>query len=79
MSSAWIRARRATFALALLAAAPAQAATLLQAVQQRNVAAVRTLLAEDADANEQDVDGATPLLYAAHLGEVERATGTVAI
>ncbi len=34
-------------------------------------AAVRALLAAGADADARDVDGATPLLYAAHVGNVE--------
>ena len=46
----------------------ARADTLLEAVQRADVAAVRALLAAGADADARDVDGATPLLYAAHLG-----------
>jgi ankyrin repeat protein len=52
-------------------ASSAQGATLLEAVQQRDASAVRALLAERADPNAQDVDGSTPLLYAAHSASTD--------
>jgi ankyrin repeat protein len=55
----------------LAAAAAAHGATLLEAVQSGDVAQVRAALAQGADANARDVDGATPLLYAAHLANAE--------
>jgi len=49
--------------------ANAGAATLLDAAQARDTAAVRAALAAGADANARDVDGSTPLLYAAHAAD----------
>jgi len=48
----------------------ARGATLLEAVQQRDAVAVRSLLTQGSDVDARDVDGATPLLYAAHLSDI---------
>jgi ankyrin repeat protein len=50
---------------------PALDAELLQAAQGRNSAAVRALLAAGADANARAADGSTPMLYAAHFGDLD--------
>jgi ankyrin repeat protein len=62
----------AALVLALLTAGAtvAQGAGLVDAVQRRDAAAVSALLKQGADVNERDVDGATALLYAAHLGDL---------
>jgi len=56
----------------------ASAATLLEAVQARDAAAVRAALAAGADANARDVDGTTPLVYAAHAGDAAIARALLA-
>ncbi|HZF29098.1 MAG TPA: ankyrin repeat domain-containing protein [Gammaproteobacteria bacterium] len=62
----------------LVAAAAAHGATLFDAVQSGDLAQVRAALAQGADANARDVDGATPLLYAAHLANVDIVRALVA-
>ena len=44
---------------------------LVSAVKNRDVAAVRTLLKQRVDPNASDVDGTTPLIWAAHNGDSE--------
>src|SRR5262245_20149967 len=44
---------------------------LVNAVKNRDVATVRSLLKQDADPNAADIDGTTPLIWAAHNGEPE--------
>ncbi len=53
------------------AAGPAWGATLLDAVKARDAAAARALIAAGADPDQSAADGATPLLYAAHLVDAE--------
>jgi len=43
---------------------------LLEAAQKSNPTAVRALLAAGADANATAADGSTPMIYAAHFGDV---------
>src|SRR5262245_16950896 len=45
-------------------------AKLLDAAQKNNGDDVRALLAAGADANARAADGSTPLVYAAHFGDV---------
>src|SRR5262245_23009646 len=44
---------------------------LVSAVKTRDIATVRTLLKQKADPNAADVDGTTPLIWAAHNGDAE--------
>src|SRR5262250_4032686 len=44
---------------------------LVSAVKNRDVATVRTLLKQRVDPNASDVDGTTPLIWAAHNGNSE--------
>jgi ankyrin repeat protein len=57
--------------MVLLAAAAADNARFVNAVKSHDVAAVRTLLKQHADPNAPDVDGTTPLIWAAHNGDSE--------
>jgi len=50
--------------------APDLDAKLLDAAQQNNPTAVRALLAAGADANARAADGSTPMIYAAHFGDL---------
>jgi ankyrin repeat protein len=63
--------------LLAVAVSTAHAATLLETVQSGDLAAVRAALASGADASGRDVDGATPLLYAAHIGSVEMSRALI--
>ncbi len=60
-------------ALLTAGAGVAQGADLFDAVQRRDAAALSVLLKKGTDVNERAVDGATPLLYAAHLGDLASA------
>src|SRR5947209_16986470 len=55
----------------ILAASPADNARLVNAVKNRDLPAVRTLLKQHVDPNAPDVDGTTPLIWAAHNGDSE--------
>src|SRR5437667_8490311 len=44
---------------------------LVNAVKNRDIAMVRGLLKQHADPNAQDVEGTTPLIWAAHNGDAE--------
>ena len=57
----------------LLAASVAHAADLADAAEQRNGEAVRSLLAQKADVNDRQADGATALQWAAHWNDLETA------
>jgi ankyrin repeat protein len=59
-----------TLSAAAALAAPSQVA---DAVEHRDSAALRALLAKHVDVNAPQVDGATALLWAAHLSDVETA------
>ena len=59
------------FGVSILAAATADNVRLVNAVKNRDTAAVRTLLKQHADPNAPDVDGTTPLIWAAHNGDSE--------
>src|SRR5262245_18524132 len=72
-------ARRGLCACALLGLlATAHGATLLDAVQSGDAAQVRAALAQGADVNARDVDGATPLIYAAHFANTEMVRALLA-
>ena len=62
----------------LATGAPGQAAgragTLIDAVKQGDLEAVRVLLAEQVDVNAPEVDGTTALHWAANLGDLETVT-----
>src|SRR6266850_3298856 len=58
-------------AVTVLAAATLDNVRLINAVKSRDTAAVRTLLKQHADPNTPDVDGTTPLIWAAHNGDSE--------
>jgi ankyrin repeat protein len=55
----------------ILAAAGVDSTRLVNAVKNRDLATVRTLLKQHADPNAPDVDGTTPLIWAAHNGDSE--------
>ena len=66
----------ASCALALLVAAATYAANdlrLVSAAKNRDVPAAQTLLKQRIDVNVPDVDGMTPLHWAAHWDELELA------
>ena len=71
----WLGTVVAFAALACLAgAAAAQDQRLAAAVERQDPDAVRTLLAESADVNAAQPDGATPLHWAAHWNDLDTAT-----
>jgi len=55
----------------VLAAATLDNVRFVNAVKNRDTASVRTLLKQHADPNSPDVDGTTPLIWAAHNGDSE--------
>ena len=57
--------------LSMLAAGAVDNIRLVNAVKSRDLAAVRTLLKQHADPNAADVDGTTPIIWAAHNGDGE--------
>src|SRR5437667_5078222 len=63
--------------ISILLAAPLVSATtldnvrLVNAVKNRDATTVRGLLKQHADPNAPDVDGTTPLIWAAHNGDAE--------
>ena len=57
--------------------AAAQEAALADAVQRGDAAAVRTLLARDANVDERQGDGATALHWAAYLNDVDTTTALI--
>jgi ankyrin repeat protein len=59
------------FGVSILAAAAAANARFVNAVKNRDVTMVRTLLKQHADPNAPDIDGTTPLIWAAHNGDSE--------
>ena len=59
------------FGLGVLAAAGVDNVRLVNAVKNHDLAAIRTLLKQHADPNTPDVDGTTPLIWAAHNGDSE--------
>src|SRR5207244_12367011 len=59
------------FGVTVLAAAALDNVRLVNAVKNRDTATVRTLLKQHADPNTPDVDGTTPLIWAAHNGDSE--------
>jgi ankyrin repeat protein len=59
------------FTLSVLAAGAVDNVRLVNAVKSRDLAAVRTLLKQHADPNAADVDGTTPVIWAAHNADVE--------
>ena len=68
-------------ALALCAvptAASAGDSSMLDAVKQRDAARVRVLVKQRTLVNAPDADGATPLLIAAHLGDLDSANALIA-
>jgi ankyrin repeat protein len=58
-------------AVTMVTAFTADDLRLVTAVKNRDIAAVRTLLKQHGDPNSADVDGTTPLIWAAHNGESE--------
>ncbi len=66
-----LRLGAATAALVVAAGTAADAADLIEAVRGRDHAAVATLLAQGADANARQPDGATALHWAAHHDDLE--------
>jgi ankyrin repeat protein len=64
-----IRFLIASLCVWLASASVAAAATLVEAVNQRDTAAVRALIDAGADVDGADVDGTTPLIYAAHFAD----------
>ena len=66
-----LRLGAATAALVVAAGTAADAADLIEAVRGRDHAAVATLLAQGADANARQADGATALHWAAHHDDLE--------
>jgi ankyrin repeat protein len=57
--------------LSILAAGAVDNIRLVNAVKTRDLAAVRTLLKQHADPNTPDVDGTTPIIWAAHNADAE--------
>jgi len=57
--------------LSILAAGAVDNVRLVNAVKSRDLAAVRTLLKQHADPNTPDVDGTTPIIWAAHNADAE--------
>src|SRR5437667_10258891 len=57
--------------VSVLAAGAVDNVRLVNAVKSRDLAAVRTLLKQHADPNAADVDGTTPIIWAAHNGDGE--------
>jgi ankyrin repeat protein len=57
--------------VSILAAAGADNARFVSAVKNRDITTVRTLLKQHVDPNTPDVDGTTPLIWAAHNGDSE--------
>src|SRR2546429_7977670 len=55
----------------VLAAGTLDNVRLVNAVKNHDTATVRTLLKQHADPNSPDVDGTTPLIWAAHNGDSE--------
>src|SRR5438093_8407183 len=58
----------------LVAAITLDNSRLVNAVKNRDIAMVRGLLKQHADSNAPDVDGTTPLIWAAHNGDAETGT-----
>jgi ankyrin repeat protein len=63
----------AVFALCLAVAAPAAASDVADAVMNGDMAALRTLLQQNADVNEPQVDGATALHWAVYRDNLDAA------
>ncbi|PYS36357.1 MAG: hypothetical protein DMG14_24700 [Acidobacteria bacterium] len=59
------------FAVTVVTALTVDDLRLVNAVKNRNIATVRTLLKQHADPNAADIDGTTPLIWAAHNGDAE--------
>ena len=59
------------FGVTVLVAATLDNVRLINAVKSRDTVTVRTLLKQHADPNTPDVDGTTPLIWAAHNGDSE--------
>src|SRR2546428_1373850 len=59
------------FGTTVLAAITLDNSRLVNAVKNRDIAMVRGLLKQHADPNAPDVDGTTPLIWAAHNGDAE--------
>jgi ankyrin repeat protein len=59
------------FGTTVLAAITLDNSRLVSAVKNRDIAMVRGLLKQHADPNAPDVDGTTPLIWAAHNGDAE--------
>ena len=59
------------FVATAVAASTLDNSKLVNAVKNRDIATVRTLLKQHADPNAPDVDGTTPLIWAAHNGDAE--------
>ena len=57
--------------ITIVAATALDDVRLVNAVKNRDLATVRTLLKQKADPNAADVDGTTPLIWAAHNGDSE--------
>ena len=57
--------------VSVLAAGAVDNVRLVNAVKSRDLAAVRTLLKQHADPNTPDVDGTTPIIWAAHNADAE--------
>src|SRR5262249_55744650 len=57
--------------ITIVAATALDDVRLVNAVKNRDLATVRTLLKQKADPNAADVDGTTPLMWAAHNGDSE--------
>ena len=57
--------------MTIVAATAVDDVRLATAVKNRDIATVRTLLKQKADPNAADVDGTTPLIWAAHNGDAE--------
>ena len=73
-----LRLGAATAALVVAAATAADAADLIEAVRGRDHAAVATLLAQGADANARQADGATALHWAAHHDDLKTTQQLIA-
>ncbi|HTR00779.1 MAG TPA: ankyrin repeat domain-containing protein [Candidatus Acidoferrum sp.] len=75
----WLGLRVLVLAAVVAAlASPLQASELADAAQQRNLAAVKSLLKRGASVDEQQVDGATALLWAVQWDDLDMAKALVA-
>ena len=64
--------------LAAALAAPLQASEIADAAQQHNLATVKTLLQRGANVNEEQIDGATALLWAVQWDDLDMAKALIA-